>query len=533
MNRRIEVEPAAGRGWPTVEVGAEPVALAAIEAVARGQAAVVLSAASEFDRRLQASREALEAAVARGVPVYGVTTGYGESCGNRVGAERSRELGANLIRYHGCGAGEPLGAREARAGTFCRLVGLARGYSGVSRELLQAMADLLNAGLAPVIPALGSVGASGDLTPLSYLAACLAGEREAWLDGRRLPAAEALRAAGLSPYRFAPKEPLALINGTSIMTGIAAVVCGRARRLLRAATIASALAVHALSGHAHHFDARLFAAKPHPGQAGVAAELRRLLTAAGGTPESRDPDWLQDPYSVRCTPHVLGVLADGLEWVERWVVVEANSANDNPLVDPDSGAVLMGGNFYGGHIAFAMDALKSALASAADLIDRQLALLVDERFNRGLPADLVRAAEADLHHGFKGMQITASALTAEALKLGMPAAAFSRSTESHNQDKVSLGTIAARDADRVCTLAGGAVAVGLLAAVQAAEIRGRLADRPALARAVAAVRDISPAVDADRPLDGDLQRITDAILAGRLFAPDDGDDGTAAHGSEA
>ena len=500
-----------------VVIGEGPLSIEQILAVARAGAPVRLSKSKAFIERLERSQATLRAAMERGDPVYGVTTGYGESCGNRIDADAATQLGENLIRYHGCGVGEPLGEQEARAATLCRLNGLALGYSGVSLGLLNALTDLLNHGIAPIIPCQGSVGASGDLTPLSYLAAVLTGEREVYLRGQRVSAAEALEREGLRPYRFGPKEPLAMVNGTSVMTGIAAMVLSRSRQILQLATASTALCIHALSGHLHHFHPNLFVAKPHPGQQAVADQIRRALTGAAPLGESEDPDWLQDPYSLRCSPHVLGVLADGLEWMERWVTVEVNSANDNPLLDPDSGQVLMGGNFYGGHIAFAMDGLKVALASTADMLDRQLALMVDERFNRGLPANLVVAKPAALHHGFKGMQITASALTAEALRETMPAAAFSRSTESHNQDKVSLGTIAARDADRVAGLVAGVLGVHLLASVQAAEIRGQLEARPLLARWVARVRELSPRVEADRPLDSDLTRVAQAILSGTLF----------------
>ncbi|HOX43791.1 MAG TPA: aromatic amino acid ammonia-lyase [Myxococcota bacterium] len=499
---------------PALTVGDGPVSVRQIDDVARRGARVELSAAPAFRARLERSRATLQAAIARGEPVYGVTTGYGQSCGNQLDAERTEALGQNLVRYHGAGLGEPLGVEEARAVVLCRLLSLARGFSGVSGELLDALVALLNHGITPVIPCQGSVGASGDLTPLSYLAACLQGEREAFHRGRRVPAAEALAAEGLAPYRLQPKEPLALVNGTSVMTGLAVLAVRQAEALLQAFTAGTALAVHALAGHARHFHPGLFAAKPHPGQAEVAARLRALLEARGPVEESNRPESLQDPYSCRCSPHVLGVLADALAWVHAWIEVEANGVSDNPLLDPDSGEVLTGGNFYGGHVAFAMDALKAALASAADLADRQLALLVDARFSRGLPANLVPREVGPAHHGLKAVQITASALTAEALRGTMPAASFSRSTESHNQDKVSMGTIAARDALGVARLAAGVAACQLLGACQAAELRGGLAARPRLAEALAAVRLRSPALTADRPLDAELARLAADILAG-------------------
>ncbi len=511
------VLPAANSPEPLV-VGEGFVSVRQIDDVARRGARVALSAQPAFLARLERSRATLRAAVERGEPVYGVTTGYGQSCGNQVDAAAGEALGQNLIRYHGAGLGAPLGVEEARAVVLCRLLSLSRGYSGVSTGLLEALAALLNHGVTPVIPCRGSVGASGDLTPLSYLAACLQGEREAFHRGRRVPTAEALAAEGLEPYRLLPKEPLALVNGTSVMTGLAALAAVQAEALLGAFTAGTALAVHALAGHARHFHPGLAAAKPHPGQAEVAAQLRALLEAAGPVEESERPECLQDPYSCRCAPHVLGVLADALAWVRAWIEVEANGVSDNPLLEPDEGVVLTGGNFYGGHVAFAMDALKAALASAADLADRQVALLVDARFSRGLPANLVPPEIGPAHHGMKAVQITASALAAEALRGTMPAASFSRSTESHNQDKVSMGTIAARDALESARLAAGVAACQLVVAAQAAELRGGLAARPALAAAAAAVRARSPALRADRPLDAELERLARDILSGDLRA---------------
>jgi histidine ammonia-lyase len=323
--------------------------------------------------------------------------------------------------------------------------------------------------------------------------------------------------AKLKPYTCRPKEPLAMVNGTSVMTGIAAVVLDRAHHLLEAAIAASALSVHALRGKAHHYHPAIGEAKPFPGQVAVAAKLRELLAVrrSGAALEAEGPETLQDPYSLRCAPQIMGVLADALAWMQPWVEIEANSANDNPLFDKSADHPLMGGNFYGGHIAFAMDALKSALASLADMADRQVALMVNPNVNRGLPADLVRLTGEERlhHHGFKAMSISASALTAEALKATMPAASFSRSTESHNQDKVSMGTIAARDAARVCTLAERVVAIHLMAAAQACEIRGGVEARPRLVQLVKEIRAFAAPTFEDRPMDGDIE-----ALAGRISA---------------
>jgi histidine ammonia-lyase len=500
-----------------VTIGEAAVSLPGIIAVARHGAAVALSGGAAFRKRLERSRRLLREAIEADIPVYGVTTGFGKSCGHRLNKKSLPKNGENLMRFHGCGTGEPLGVEETRAAMLCRLLCLARGYSAVSLPLLDQLTAFINLGITPLIPSEGSVGASGDLTPLSYLLAAMAGEREVLYRGKRMPAARALRLAKLKPYVFEAKEPLAMVNGTSVMTGIAAVVLDRAQHLIDAATAATALSVHALKGKAHHYHPAIGEAKPFPGQIHVAARLRGLLAggASGADLEEEGPDALQDPYSLRCAPQIMGVLYDALAWIRPWVEIEANSANDNPLFDPSADHPLMGGNFYGGHIAFAMDALKSALASVADMADRQVALLVNPNVNRGLPADLVRlTGEAGLrHHGFKAMSITASALTAEALKATMPAASFSRSTESHNQDKVSMGTIAARDAARVCTLAERVVAIHLMAAAQACEIRGRLEDRSCLASLVAKLRRLTASTYEDRPMDGDIE-----ALAGRIAA---------------
>lgn len=503
-------------------IGDEPLGLEELTGIALGQARVAISGSRAFAERLERSRAMLQRALETGVPVYGVTTGYGKSCGKRMAHDVALHNGGNLIRFHGCGSGEPLGIAETRAAMATRLCCFARGYSGVSLGLMQQLADFLNHGITPVVPAEGSVGASGDLTPMSYVAAALMGEREVFYQHRRMPSGEALAAAGLKPYVFGPKEPLAIMNGTATMTGIAIIAIERARHLLDALTAGTALAIHALMGNAHHYDPVIGRAKPHPGQIRVADRIGQLLetTVDPATLEADALETLQDPYSIRCSPQILGILEDSLEWITRWITIEANSANDNPLIDPESGAVLMGGNFYGGHVGHAMDALKSAVASAADMVDRQVALMVHPGTNRGLPADLVRVDDAErlYNHGFKAMSIAISSLTAEALKLTMPASSFSRSTESHNQDKVSMGTIAARDAARVLTLAERATAIHLLAATQACEIRGTMKQRPHIARLVKRVRTHAAPVMEDRPMDADIEALVAAVTAGEFAA---------------
>lgn len=504
-----------------VVVGPAPLPIDTFIAVALHGAKVTLSDDPAWLQKMAAGEARLAQAVAAGTPIYGVTTGFGSNCGARISGETALQLGAGLLRFHGCGTGPDLPVPAVRGAMLCRILCLGLGYSGVRVALLERLADFLNHDITPVVPAQGSVGASGDLTPMSYVAAALIGQRQVFCRGKRMAAAAAIEAAGLPPFAFAVKEPISILNGTPVMTGVAILVVDQCRRILAAATRATAMAVHAMAGHEHHLHPVLFEAKPFPGQATVAAHLRTLMRAQGDVHEAEVPESLQDPYSLRCAPHVLGVLADALAWVERWVEIEGSGASDNPLFDPESGAPLMGGNFYGGHIAFAMDAVKAAVASVADLCDRQAALLVDPRYSRGLPAQLAVPVEngGAPRHGFKGMQITLSALTAEALQASMPVASFSRSTESHNQDKVSMGTIAAREALRVCELTGHAVAVHLLTAAQACELRGGLPGRPAIGAAVAQIRELSPALVEDRPLDHDIDAVYEEVATGALGAP--------------
>jgi histidine ammonia-lyase len=297
-----------------------------------------------------------------------------------------------------------------------------------------------------------------------------------------------------------------------MMTALACIAFDRARRLARLASAVTAMAVEAVHGNRGHFDTRLFELKPHPGQSLSAAWIRADLERDGGHPVPA-PARLQDRYSIRCAPHVVGVLLDALDFARRTLEIEINGVDDNPIVDPERGDVLHGGNFYGGHVCFVMDALKTAVASLADLLDRQLVLLCCPETSGGLAANLVAGSVA--HHGFKAMQISASALTAEALKLTMPASAFSRSTESHNQDKVSMGAIAARDCLRVLELTETVAAISVLAVCQAADLReGESGGR---GREIHdAVRRHVPMLREDRRQDRDIERVLALLRGGEL-----------------
>lgn len=499
---------------PELTIGAAGITVEDVVEVSRDGRRVVLSGEASFGERLMRGAAVIERRLRDGVPTYGVNTGFGASVRNAVPFAQALALAENLPRYHGCGVGPLLSIEESRAVMLVRLSSLALGYSGVRPVLLAHLAALLNAGVVPAIPSRGSVGASGDLTPLSYVAALLMGERRAWCEGQLVDAPDALAHAGVPALTLWPKESLAIMNGTSVMAGLSCLAFARAERLARAATALTAMVLEALGAQHAHFDARLFRAKPHPGQLACAAQIRALLEESE-TPALR-AGRIQERYSIRCAPHVVGCLLDALAMCRPILETELNGASDNPLVDPDTGDVLHGGNFYGGHVTMVADTLKVQLANIADLLDRQLVLLNDPAENNGLPENLnAVVGEAQFaHHGFKAMEITASALTAEALKLAMPASVFSRSTEGHNQDKVSMGSIAALDFQRIAELTEYVAAVHLIAATQAVELRGPERVAAPIRALYERVRRDIPATVSDRPMDGDIETARGMIRAG-------------------
>lgn len=499
--------------FPVIRFGAGPLSVADIVRVSQRQCRVELNPCPDFRARIQAGADFVDRLLAEDGVIYGVTTGYGDSCTVEVPVELAFELPHHLFRYHGCGLGRFLSPAETRAVLACRINSLAQGFSGVSLALLERLVWLLQQDLLPQIPAEGSVGASGDLTPLSYIAAVLCGERSVWVQGEVRPAQQVLAEQGLTPLKLRPKEGLAIMNGTAVMTALACLAWHQAQYLARLSCRLTALASLGLDGNPYHFDQGLFAVKPHAGQQQAAAWLRQDLPKPDPL---RNSHRLQDRYSIRCAPHVIGVLLDALPFLQQSIDNELNSANDNPIIDPDQQRVLHGGHFYGGHIAFAMDSLKTLVANLADLMDRQMALLVDARYNQGLPANLSGSIgpRQAINHGLKAVQISLSAWTAEALKHCMPASVFSRSTECHNQDKVSMGTIAARDALRVLELTRQVAAGLLIACRQALSLRARLQPLSlptSLQPFVDRLNQTIDFIDEDRALDGCLRELVQQI----------------------
>ena len=456
----------------SVTVNGQALTIEDVCAIAEQNQTLELSDNSTFVNRIDKGAEFIDTLLQEEGCVYGVTTGYGDSCTVSVPLQNVAELPKHLYTFHGCGLGKHFDSQQTRAILMVRLNSLAQGFSGVRYLLLQQITELLKQDILPLIPEEGSVGASGDLTPLSYLAAVLAGEREVLYQNRVQPASDVFAQLKITPLTLKPKEGLAIMNGTAVMTAVACLAYQRAAYLSQLCTRITSLASIALKGNAYHFDEKLFSVKPHNGQIKVAQRIRSDLQLSAEAP--RNDSRLQDRYSLRCAPHVIGVLEDALPWFRQFIENELNSANDNPIIDAEGEHVLHGGHFYGGHIAFAMDSMKTVIANLADLMDRQMAQLVDTKFNHGLPANLsgASAEHATLNHGFKAVQIAVSAWTAEALKNTMPASVFSRSTECHNQDKVSMGTIAARDCIRVLELTEQVASATLIAVVQAVELRG-------------------------------------------------------------
>lgn len=490
----------------TVIVDGQALSIEDICAIAEQAQRLQLSDERAFVARINKGAEFIDTLLKEEGCVYGVTTGYGDSCTVSIPLENVEELPRHLYTFHGCGLGKHFDPLQTRAVLAVRLNSLAQGFSGVRYLLLQQITALLEQDVLPLIPEEGSVGASGDLTPLSYLAAVLAGEREVLYQNKTQPTQDVFSQLNITALTLKPKEGLAIMNGTAVMTAVACLAYQRAAYLSQLCTRITSLASIALQGNAYHFDQKLFSVKPHNGQIKVAQRIRADLQVSAEAP--RNDSRLQDRYSLRCAPHVIGVLEDALPWFRQFIENELNSANDNPIIDAEGEHVLHGGHFYGGHIAFAMDSMKIVVANLADLMDRQMAQLVDTKFNHGLPANLsgATAEQQVLNHGFKAVQIAVSAWTAEALKHTLPASVFSRSTECHNQDKVSMGTIAARDCIRILELTEQVAAAMLIAVVQGVELRGNPSLlSPGLQTTVSQVREKISFLETDRAMEQELR----------------------------
>jgi histidine ammonia-lyase len=483
----------------TVTLTGDRLTLEDLVAVARRGFRVAL--APEAVERVEAARAVIDTAVAEGRVVYGVTTGFGKFADVVIPHEKLRELQLNLVRSHAAGVGDPLPEETVRALVLLRANCLAKGFSGVRAATLERLVDLLNSGVRPVVPSQGSVGASGDLAPLAHLALALVGEGEAFYAGRRRPAAEALRTAGLEPVTLEAKEGLALINGTQLTTAVGALALARLLRLLPAADLVAAMTTDALKGTDAAFDARIHAARPHPGQAASAANLRHLLRGSEIRESHRACREVQDAYALRCAPQVHGAVRDAAAHARRVVETEMNAATDNPMVfagpERGRGELVSGGNFHGAPVALVFDLLTAASADLASISERRTERLVNPSLSGDLPAFLVR--EGGLHSGLMMIHVTAAALVSECKANAFPASVDSIPTSAGKEDHVSMGPIAARKLARNVEMAETVLAIEFLAAAQALDLRRPLRSSETLEEAHRRLREKVPFWESDRP----------------------------------
>lgn len=480
-------------------------------AVALRSAPVSLSASAR--QRVAAARAVVDEFAHHDEPTYGINTGFGNFAEVKIPAHSLAELQLNLLRSHAAGVGEPLPVPVVRAMMALRANVLAKGHSGVRVETLERLLALLNAGVNPVVPSRGSVGASGDLAPLAHLALVLIGEGEAWHDGRREPGHAALSRAGLAPVTLAAKEGLALINGTQASVAQLALALAGAVQLARAADITAAMSIDGLEGSTKPFEARIHDARGFGGQSIAAANLCALLAGSGINAAHANCGRVQDAYSMRCTPQVHGAAREAFQFGLRVFQIEANAATDNPMVFADTHEIVSGGNFHGAPVAIAADVLCLGLAQLATISERRAERLVNPALS-GLPAFLTR--HGGLQSGLMMAQVTAAALTSELKTLSHPASVDTIPTSANKEDHVSMSMAAALKAARALELARHVVAVELLCACQALDLRAPLRTSTMLAQVQAAIRARVPTLEHDRPPSTDLLTITELIASGEV-----------------
>jgi histidine ammonia-lyase len=493
-----------------IEIDGRHLTLEAVEAVADGVRLVLSDAALE---RVARARAFVDERFAAGDAIYGVTTGFGRLANVRVDPADAQQLQINLVRSHASGTGAPLDERVVRAANVLRANSLAAGHSGVRVETLRLIVELLNRGVTPVVPCQGSVGASGDLAPLAHMTLTLIGEGEALLRGERLASAAALERAGLAPIVLGAKEGLALVNGTQVMTGIAALGVLRAERLAAAADVIAAMSLEAYLGSDRVFDRRLAELRPHPGQARVAQNLRALLADSQIVRSHADCSRVQDPYSFRCIPIVHGAIRDSIAHVRRVTETESNSVTDNPLVFPEDGEFLSGGNFHGEPVALAIDFLKIALSELASIGERRLYLLLNAE-DRDLP--LFLTGRSGLQSGLMIVQYAAAALVNDNKGLSWPSSVDSIPTSAGQEDHVSMGMTSANNLQRVLENVEGALACELLGALAATDFRRPLQSGRGTQAAYETARARIERWTHDRPPAPDIEAARQLIRSGAL-----------------
>lgn len=468
--------------------------------------------------QMQKARDFVDRLLQERAVVYGVTTGFGRFAEVLISREDAHSLQQNLIRSHAVAVGEPLCDEVVRAAVFLRVLALARGHSGVRPEVADLLVGMLNENVVPVIPQQGSLGASGDLSPLAHMALVLMGEGRASHDGELLPGGEALRRAGLSPLRLEAKEGLALINGTQVATALGVLAAVDAEVLCRSADAVASLSLEALRGIRDAFEERIARLRPHPGHA-ASADAVRSITEGSTLLTRQGQVRVQDAYSLRCIPQVHGAVRDAIDYAKSTLSRELAAVTDNPLLFPDDEEVLSGGNFHAEPVAFALDHLALALADLGNISERRTERLLNPAHNEGLPAFLT--AEGGLNSGLMIAQYTAASLTAENRLLAVPASADSVSTSAGQEDHVSMATTAARRARDSARNLSRVLAVELVAAAQAADLRLASQPRLRMGRGTAMVhawlRGRVAHLDADRVLSEQLQQTGDALKRAELL----------------
>jgi len=493
-----------------MELDGRSLTVAAVAAAARGGEAVSLAASAVA--AMERSRALIDRLAAGDDPIYAVNTGVGLLADVRIPREDLDQLQRNVIRSHAAGVGEPLGGEVVRAMMLIRANVLALGYSGIRPVVAQRLCDMVNRGVTPVVPSQGSVGASGDLAPLAHMALVLLGEGEAEFEGRVLPGGEALARAGLEAIELHPKEGISLINGTQAMLAIGCLELEASAVLSDTADVVAALTLDALRGTPRAYDARIHAARPHPGQVECAARLERLLEGSEIRQSHITCRRVQDAYSLRCVPQVHGPVRDALAEARRVFSIELNSATDNPLVFDSE--IRSGGNFHGESLAFQLDFLAIALAALAAISERRIDRLVNPALNEELPPFL--AGHAGLESGLMMVQVTAASLVAENRVLAHPASTGSITTSGNKEDFVSMGMTSAVKLQRIVSNTRRVLAIEALAAARAIDLLAPLKTSPALEASRARIREVSPPIEGDRPFYLDIAALDGLIAAGAL-----------------
>jgi len=476
---------------------------------------VRVSASADAMQRVRACADFCARVAADETPHYGINTGFGKFARVHIDAAHASELQHNLLRSHATAAGAPLDRDTVRLMMVLRANSLLAGHSGASTGLVEMILALVERDITPVVPCYGSVGASGDLAPLAHLSLALIGEGDVFYRGKRLDARAALDAEGLAPHVLQPKEGLALINGTQLMSAIAARELLRARMLLGTSMAAAAMSLEAFQATDRVFDARIHQLKPHPGQTRVAEAFRRLHAKSGIILSHRDCPRVQDPYSFRCIPQVLGAVDDMLAWVESWVVREINAVTDNPIIFPDDGDVISGGNFHGQHMAFALDALAIACCEIASIAERRVDQLMSGDGER-VPRCLI--ADPGLNSGFMIAQYLAAALVSENKVHAHPASVDTIPTSMGFEDHVSMGSISALKLTRVLDNVARVVAVELLCGAQAIDFHKPLTPGKGTAVAHHAVRAAVPFIERDTSLTPHIAALEARTNSGEILA---------------